>query len=54
MMFGGFEWLLIVVVLLLLFGAKHIPKMVRGIGQGILEFRKTTNELNKERQENES
>lgn len=36
---GGFEWVLIILVILLLFGAKRIPKMARGIGQGIKEFR---------------
>ena len=38
-LFGGFEWILIVVVLFLLFGAKRIPRMARSIGQAIKEFR---------------
>lgn len=37
--FGGFEWILIVVVLFLLFGAKRIPQLAKGIGQAIKEFR---------------
>ncbi len=37
--FGGFEWILIVVVLFLLFGAKRIPRMAKSIGQAIKEFR---------------
>ncbi|MEX0681553.1 MAG: twin-arginine translocase TatA/TatE family subunit [Balneolales bacterium] len=45
---GGFEWLIIVLVLLLLFGAKKIPEIARGIGQGIFEFRKATNDGKKE------
>ena len=36
--FGGFEWI-IVVILLLLFGAKRIPQIARGIGQAIKELR---------------
>ncbi len=47
-MFGGFEWVLIIVAFLLLFGAKRIPNMVRGIGQGIKEFRKARNEVKTE------
>lgn len=38
-LFGGFEWILIVVVLFFLFGAKRIPRMARSIGQAIKEFR---------------
>lgn len=37
---GGFEWLIIIFVVILLFGAKRIPNLARGIGQGINEFRK--------------
>lgn len=36
---GGFEWLIIIFVVILLFGAKRIPNLARGIGQGINEFR---------------
>ncbi len=37
---GGFEWVIIIMVVLLLFGAKRIPDLARGLGQGIKEFRK--------------
>jgi sec-independent protein translocase protein TatA len=37
---GPFEILLIVVIVLLLFGGKKIPELMRGIGQGMKEFRK--------------
>lgn len=40
--FGGFEWLIIILILLFLFGAKRIPEMARGIGRGIVEFRKAS------------
>ncbi len=35
---GGWEWLLIVFVVLLLFGGKKIPELMRGLGKGIREF----------------
>lgn len=37
--FGGFEWILIVLVIFLLFGAKRIPQLMKGIGEGIRELR---------------
>lgn len=46
--FGGLEWLAIVLVFLVLFGAKKIPELARGIGQGIQEFRKASSEIRKE------
>jgi sec-independent protein translocase protein TatA len=45
---GGMEWILIVLVVLLLFGAKKIPDLARGLGQGIREFKKATREGEKE------
>jgi sec-independent protein translocase protein TatA len=36
---GGFEWILIVVVVLLMFGGKKIPELMRGIGKGMREFK---------------
>ncbi len=45
---GGFEWLVIILVVLLLFGAKRIPELARGLGQGINEFRKASDEIKKE------
>jgi sec-independent protein translocase protein TatA len=35
---GGGEWILIVLVVLLLFGGKKIPELMRGIGKGMREF----------------
>ncbi len=35
---GGTEWILIVLVVLLFFGGKKIPDLMRGIGRGIREF----------------
>jgi len=35
--------ILILAVLLLLFGGKKIPEMMKGLGQGIREFKKASN-----------
>ena len=37
---GGPEILLIVLALLLLFGGKKIPELMRGLGKGVSEFKK--------------
>jgi sec-independent protein translocase protein TatA len=36
---GGWEWLIIVGVLLLLFGAKRLPEMARSVGQSARVFK---------------
>lgn len=46
--FGGMELVVIVLIILLLFGAKKIPELARGIGQGISEFKKASSEIRKE------
>jgi len=45
---GGIEIVVIVLIVLLLFGAKKIPELARGLGQGINEFRKASNDIKKE------
>ena len=40
--FGTTEILLIVFVIILLFGAKRIPELFRGMGQGVREFKDAT------------
>lgn len=42
---GGWEWLLIGLVIVLLFGAKKIPDLARGLGKGIREFKDATKEI---------
>lgn len=37
---GAGEIILIVLVILLLFGAKKIPELARGLGKGMSEFKK--------------
>lgn len=46
--FGGVEIAVIVLIILLLFGAKKIPELARGLGQGISEFRKASTDIRKE------
>ncbi|HXF49314.1 MAG TPA: twin-arginine translocase TatA/TatE family subunit [Verrucomicrobiae bacterium] len=42
--FGAQEIILILLVLLLLFGAKKIPELARGLGRGIHEFKRAVRE----------
>ncbi len=37
---GPTEWFIIILVLVVLFGAKKIPELAKGLGQGIREFKK--------------
>lgn len=48
---GGWEILLIVLVLLIFFGAKRIPELARGLGKGIREFKDATKEIKDEIEE---
>lgn len=42
---GGNEMLFILLAILLLFGAKKIPELARGLGRGIREFKDATKEV---------
>ena len=35
---GGMEWVIILIAILLLFGGRKIPELMRGLGKGIREF----------------
>lgn len=48
---GGMEWVLIAVVILLLFGGKKIPELMRGLGKGLSEFKKGKNESNQKKED---
>jgi|TARA_B100000963_G_scaffold54477_1_gene42654 sec-independent protein translocase protein TatA len=39
---GGGEWIIIALVILILFGGRKIPELMRGLGSGIKEFKKAT------------
>ena len=45
---GGSEWILILLAILLLFGAKKIPELARGLGKGIREFKDASKEIKRE------
>ncbi|WP_240655380.1 Sec-independent protein translocase subunit TatA/TatB [Flammeovirga pectinis] len=45
---GGFEWIIIGLVVLLLFGAKRIPELARGLGSGIREFKDAKSQISDE------
>ena len=36
---GGSEWILIILVVVLFFGGRKIPDLMRGIGKGMREFK---------------
>lgn len=36
---GGHEWILIIAVVLLLFGGRKIPELMKGLGKGMKEFK---------------
>ena len=51
--FGGTELIIALVIILLLFGAKRIPELARGLGSGVREFKAGTREGQLEEKKNE-
>lgn len=45
---GGFEWIVIIAVVVLLFGGRKIPELMRGMGRGIREFNDAKTNVKKE------
>ena len=45
---GGWEMVLILAVVLILFGAKKLPELAKGLGQGIKEFKKASTDITSE------
>lgn len=45
---GGWEWILIILLVLVFFGAKKIPELARGLGRGIREFKDATREIKRD------
>ena len=41
---GGTEIFIILIIVILLFGAKKIPELMKGVGKGIKEFKKATSQ----------
>lgn len=48
---GGMEWVLIIVVILVFFGGKKIPELMKGLGSGIREFKQAASGQNNEDQQ---
>ena len=54
---GPTEWIVILIVVLLLFGGKKIPELMKGLGAGVKEFKdasKTENQANSKKEEEEA
>lgn len=47
-MFGVWEIVIIILFILLIFGGRKIPELMKGLGQGMKEFKKATKEEDKE------
>ena len=41
----GWEWIILLVVVLLLFGGKKIPELMKGIGKGVKGFKEGLKEI---------
>ena len=50
---GVQELLIIFVIIMVLFGAKKLPEMGKGLGRGIREFKNATNRVDDDEDENE-
>jgi len=49
---GGYEWIIIGVIILLLFGGRKLPELMKGMGKGIKEFKDASkNDESKELEE---
>lgn len=51
---GGGEMIMVFFVFLLLFGAKSVPDLAKGLGKGLREFKKATDDIKKEFRESTS
>lgn len=47
-MVGPWQWIIIGLAILLLFGGKKLPELMKGLGGGIKEFKKATKDENEE------
>lgn len=45
---SGWEWIIILIVVLLLFGGKKIPELMRGLGKGVKNFKQGMQEAKDE------
>lgn len=52
-MFGGQEIILVLIIVVILFGGKKIPELMKGVGKGLKEFKKQTKDDETEKKEDE-
>ena len=52
-MIQGYEWLIVILVVALIFGASRLPLLGRNLGQGIKEFKKGVNEAKSDKRKPE-
>ena len=45
---SGSEWVIITLLILLLFGGKKIPELMKGLGKGVKSFKDGVNEAKEE------
>ena len=45
---SGSEWVIIALLILLLFGGKKIPELIKGLGKGVKSFKDGVNEAKEE------
>ncbi|MBQ8674490.1 MAG: twin-arginine translocase TatA/TatE family subunit [Bacteroides sp.] len=45
---SGTEWVIIAIIILLLFGGKKIPELMKGLGKGVKSFKEGVNEAKEE------
>ena len=48
---GGSEWIFIILAIILLFGGRKIPELMRGLGKGIREFNDAKSNVKREIEE---
>ena len=44
----GWEWIILLLLVLLLFGGKKIPELMKGLGKGVKSFKQGMNEVENE------
>lgn len=50
---GPTEWIIILVIVLLLFGGKKLPSLMKGLGKGIKEFKNAKDDISNEIEDQE-